>query len=230
MMQATDFGDWHDLAQLRRLDRPPVRRILGEGEVGPGAVVVREVAGQDVSQVALAQDEDMVETLSPDRADQAFGEGILPWASGGREDFLDPHALHALAEGVSVDRVAIAEEIGRGGVVREGVHDLLGGPRSGGMLGDVEVQDPTPMVGEDDQDEEHPQASGGNGEEVDRDQIPDMVGEERAPGLRRRCRGASGSGGRPCARLRRSRASGAPHGFGVHPIADWRRPSCGRGR
>ena len=40
------------------------------------------------------------------------------------------------------------------------------------------------MVGEDDQDEEHTQASGGNGEEVDRDQVPDMVREERAPGLR----------------------------------------------
>ena len=49
------------------------------------------------------------------------------------------------------------------------VHDLLSGPSRGGMLGDVEVQDPTPMVSEDDQDEEHPQLSGGNGEEVDRD-------------------------------------------------------------
>ena len=49
------------------------------------------------------------------------------------------------------------------------VHDLLSGPSRGGMLGDVEVQDPTPMVSEDDQVEEHPQLSGGNGEEVDRD-------------------------------------------------------------
>ena len=104
MVQATDFADWHNLAQLRRLDRPPVRRILGEGEVGAGAVVIREVASQDVAQVALAQDEDVVETLAPDRADQAFREGILPRASGGREDLLDPHALHALAEGVPVDR------------------------------------------------------------------------------------------------------------------------------
>ena len=89
MVQAPDFANWHHVSQLRRLDRPPIRRILGEGEVGPGAVVVLEVSGEDVSQVALAQDEDMAETLSPDRADQAFGEGILPRASGSREDFLD---------------------------------------------------------------------------------------------------------------------------------------------
>jgi hypothetical protein len=34
--------------------------------------------------------------------------------------------------------------------MREGVHDLLSGPGGDGMFGDVEVQDPTPMVSEDD--------------------------------------------------------------------------------
>jgi hypothetical protein len=57
----------------------------------------------------------------------------------------------------------------------ESVHNLLGGPRSGRMRGDVEVQDAAVMVSEDNQDKEHPQLSGGDGEEVDRDQIPDMV-------------------------------------------------------
>ena len=74
--------------------------------------------------MALAQDEDVVETLTADRADEAFREGILPRASSSREDLLDPHALHELAEAVPVDRVAIAEEISGGGVVWEGVDDL----------------------------------------------------------------------------------------------------------
>jgi hypothetical protein len=46
MVQATDFADWRNVSQLRRRDRHPVRRILGEGELGPGAVVVREVCVQ----------------------------------------------------------------------------------------------------------------------------------------------------------------------------------------
>ena len=29
-MEATDFADWHDLADLRPFDRPAVRRILVE--------------------------------------------------------------------------------------------------------------------------------------------------------------------------------------------------------
>jgi hypothetical protein len=67
------------------------------------------------------------------------------------------------------------EEIGWCGVVREGVHDLLGGPVGGGMLGDVEVQDATAMVGKHDEDEEDTQAEGGNGEEIDGDQVPDVI-------------------------------------------------------
>jgi hypothetical protein len=72
MVQATDFTDGHDFAEFRWLDRPAVRCILGESEVGPGVMVVPEIRSQDVSQVALAQDDDVVETVAPNGADQAF--------------------------------------------------------------------------------------------------------------------------------------------------------------
>jgi hypothetical protein len=42
------------------------------------------------------------------------------------------------------------------------------------------------MVGEHDEDEEHAQVRGGYCEEVDGDKVRDMVGQERAPGLRGR--------------------------------------------
>jgi hypothetical protein len=106
--------------------------------------------------MALAQDEDMVETLAPDRADKPFHEGILPRTLGDREDFMGPHASHSLPDGLAVNLIAIAEEIGRCRVFGEGLYDLLGGPGSGGMLSHVEVEDATAVVGEDDQDEEEP--------------------------------------------------------------------------
>ena len=46
MMQAADFGNRHDPAPVRPLDRPLVWRICLEREVSPGAVIVREVACQ----------------------------------------------------------------------------------------------------------------------------------------------------------------------------------------
>ena len=54
------------------------------------------------------------------------------------------------------------------------------------MLGDIEVEDAPPVVGEHDEDEQDAQARGGNREEIDGDEVPDVIGQERAPRLRRR--------------------------------------------
>src|SRR2546426_9841013 len=69
---------------------------------------------------------------------------------------------------------------------REGVHDLLGGPVGGGVLGHVEVDNAPAMVSEYDENEEHAQPRGGHREEIEGDQALDMVGKERPPGLERR--------------------------------------------
>jgi hypothetical protein len=169
MMEATDFGKRHDPARLRPFDGPHVWRILVEREMGPGAVIVRNVRSQDATQVWLAQHENMVQTLAPDRADEPFREGVLPRTGRCSQDFPDAHALHAVPERVTVDVIAIAKEVGWPGVIREGVHDLLGRPLRGGMLGDVEVNDAPAMVSEHDEDEEHPQARGGDREEIEGD-------------------------------------------------------------
>ena len=184
-MQATDFGKGDDRAEGRRLDRPPVGCILVEREVSAGPVIVREVGGEYAAQVPLAENDDMVQTLAPDRTDESLREGVLPRAARGDENFTDSHPLHSFPEGVTVDRIAVAEEVDRSGLVWEGVHDLLGGPVAGGMLRDVEVDDAPAMVSEHDENEEDTKASGRHGEEVDRDQVPDMVSEERPPDLRR---------------------------------------------
>ena len=167
MMQATDFGNRDDRAQLGRFDWPAVGGILVEREVSARAMVVREVRNQDASQMPLAKDDDVIEAVAPDGADEPLRERILPRRLRRRENFADAQALHAPPEPLAVDLVAIAEEVGRRGVVREGVHDLLGRPSGSGMLGDVEVENAPAVVGEHDEDEEHPQAGAGDGEEVD---------------------------------------------------------------
>ena len=87
--------------------------------------------------MSFAENENVIQTLAPDRTDEALGERILPGAVRRREDFGDPHALHSVPKLLAVDLVTVAQEIGRRGVVRESVHDLLGGPVGGGVLGHV---------------------------------------------------------------------------------------------
>ena len=77
MVQAADFCNLHDLARCGELDGPRVGASLSS-EVR--ARLIREVASQDSAQVSFAQDEKVVETLSPDRTDQALRERILPGA------------------------------------------------------------------------------------------------------------------------------------------------------
>src|SRR5882724_8739003 len=83
VMQATDFGNFHDPARLGELDGPDVRRILVEREMRASPVIVREVRGQDASQMPLAENDSMVEALASHRADEPLREGILPRAVGG---------------------------------------------------------------------------------------------------------------------------------------------------
>src|SRR6266568_5436310 len=106
MMQATDFGNLDNRAELRWLDWPSVGCIFVEREVSSHPVIVREVASQGAAQVPFAEDEDVIQTLAPDGADEPLREGILPRAVRRREDFTGAHALHAsLPEHVTVDRV-----------------------------------------------------------------------------------------------------------------------------
>src|SRR5881397_166308 len=80
MVEATDFANRDDLAEFRPLNWAAVGRILVEREVSTRPVVVREVASQGAAQVPFAKDEDVIQTLAPDGADEPLREGILPGA------------------------------------------------------------------------------------------------------------------------------------------------------
>src|SRR5882762_1412047 len=90
MMQATDFWNRDDHAQARWLDWPSVGWVLVEREMSAMMMIVREVAGQGAAQVSFAQDEDMIETLAADRANEPLRVGVLPRAGGRRQHFTNP--------------------------------------------------------------------------------------------------------------------------------------------
>jgi hypothetical protein len=79
-MQATDFGNLDDHAELWGLDWPSVGCIIVERKVSSRLVIVRDVAGQDTAQMRFTKDKHMIQTLAPDRADEHAG----PRASHGR--------------------------------------------------------------------------------------------------------------------------------------------------
>jgi hypothetical protein len=69
----------------------------------------------------------------------------------------------------------------RCGIPRKRLHDLLGGPLRRGRVGHVEANDPSPIVGQDHEDEQDPERHRGDREEVNGDQVMNMVFKESPP-------------------------------------------------
>jgi hypothetical protein len=66
-------------------------------------VRVSKVARQGATEVPFTKDEDVIQTLAPDRADEPLREGVLPRAVRRRQNFADFHAFQAFPEHVVVD-------------------------------------------------------------------------------------------------------------------------------
>jgi hypothetical protein len=74
VVQTADFGSAHDAAG--RLDGAFHWSILAEREVRARPLVVRDVGPKDSTKMPLIEDDDVVQTLAADRADDAFDVGI----------------------------------------------------------------------------------------------------------------------------------------------------------
>ena len=84
VVQAADLWQLDYVADLGRHDRAGGGRVLVEGEMRAGAMVVVEVGREKSPKVALTEDDDVVEALAPYRADQALDEGVLPGRAAAR--------------------------------------------------------------------------------------------------------------------------------------------------
>jgi len=73
VVETADFRKLHDRPGGRTRDRPEVEGVFVEREVGTGPMGAPEVGGQHASQMACAENDDMVEALAPHRADELLG-------------------------------------------------------------------------------------------------------------------------------------------------------------
>jgi hypothetical protein len=84
-------------------------------------------------------------------------------------------------EHLTVDRVAIPEQVGRSRVLRERLDDLLGRPDGRSMIGDVEMEEFAPVMPKGDEDEEEMEGEGGDDEEVDGGHVAEVSRQKSAP-------------------------------------------------
>src|SRR5436190_21565425 len=100
-------------------------------------MIIGDIRGQQTSQMPLAQDDHVIETLAPDGSDQSLCIRILPGAGWTTDNLADTHAGDPVPEHVAVNGVTIPQQPSRCRVVRERFNHLLRRPRSRWMFGDV---------------------------------------------------------------------------------------------
>src|SRR4051812_6777317 len=178
---------------------------------------MRDVCGEDVLEVAAAEDQQPVEAVAAGGAGEALGIGVgLRRPNRGADD-ADALAADDLVEGGAVLAVAVAEEIAR---AREEVGDgevacLLRDPGSSRVGGAAGEKDAAALEFDEEQHVRAAQAERLNGEEVTGDDacgllpqkcLPARPGPSGAPvpALLRR------AGGAPCSATRTSSFSSSP--------------------
>ena len=89
-------------------------------------MVVRKVGLGDPVQMALAENDDLVQAFATKRAAEALRVRILPGRARGGQRLLDAHVPDPMAEVVAVDATAVADRVLGRGVLGEGFKVAVG--------------------------------------------------------------------------------------------------------
>ena len=116
--------------------------------------------------MGFAQDDHVVQKFPPTTSHPTLRHAVLPGTAISRSDQLTAkvfqHRRHFSAE---LD-VAVEDQILGCTIFREGLSQLLHDPGTGGMFGDVEVQDFATAVSDYEKAVQYPEGRGGHGEKV----------------------------------------------------------------
>ncbi len=78
-------------------------------------VVIGEIITEKPFEMAFVEDDDVIQTLPENAADDALGIGILPRAPRRGRAFLHPQTAHAFSKLASIDSITIAQQVLRRG-------------------------------------------------------------------------------------------------------------------
>src|SRR3977135_981793 len=88
--------------------------------------------------MCLARDNDVVQTLAPDRSDQPFGNAILPGRGRCNWFVPDAHGSQSACDDGAIDPIAITDHVTRSTVPRKSLGDLSWHPRTRRIGWDVD--------------------------------------------------------------------------------------------
>src|ERR1700733_12878138 len=131
----------------------------------------------------LAQDNDLVHTLTPDRSDQPFGKAILPrrgWCNG---LVPDAHGAQSARDDAAIDPVAISDQVARGLIPRKCLRYLTCNPFDRRICCDVDPDKVSAVEPDNDEGIEQVETDRWNNEQVHGGDVRRVVTQEGSPSL-----------------------------------------------
>src|SRR6266581_8492835 len=146
-------------------------------------IVVACVRLQNLTQMHLAQDNDVVQTLTPDRSDQPFGKAILPRRGWCGRLVPDAHGAQSARDDAAIDPIPIADEVARSLIPGKCLRYLTYNPFGRGICCDVDPDEVSAVEPDDDEGIEQVETNSWNNEQVHGGNVRRVVTQEGSPSL-----------------------------------------------
>src|ERR1035438_5952687 len=159
------------------------RRSLRQPEMRSILVVVTNVFVHQTFQVAFIDNDHMVEQVSAGAADPTLGDTVLPWTSEAGSLGLNVEALHCFDYFATEVCTTIKDQVSRGRVEGKCLAQLLNDPRAGWIFGRLAVENPPPVMRNDEEAVQHAEGKCWHSEEVHRNDRLPMIPEKSRPSL-----------------------------------------------
>src|ERR1700694_4532525 len=157
-------------------------------------IVIARVRLQNLAQMHLAQDNDVVHTLTPDRSDQPFGKAVLPGRGWRGWLVPDAHGAQSACDDAAIDPIPIADEVMRRFIPRTCLRYLTRNPVRRRICCDVDPDQVSAVQPDDDEGIEQVETDSWNNEQVHGGNVWRVVMQEGSlkPQLRLEWRGQDG--------------------------------------
>jgi hypothetical protein len=118
-------------------------------------VIIPEILLEKAPKVSVIYNNHVVQALTSDATDQALRVAILPRAFWCDRYFLDTYSFNTQSELLTVDSIAISNHVLWRAVIRKCFDNLLRSPYGSWVLRNVEMEDTSTIMREDDKDIQH---------------------------------------------------------------------------
>src|SRR6201998_1966605 len=151
-----------------------------------GPIVIFHVTEQQVTEVALAEYNNVVKAFPSDRTDQPFSISILPRGARRRGSIADAYRSESADKNLTISAVPVTNEIAGSLFPAACFRDLICDPFCSGMRCDAKPQNMSPAVPHDQQSIEQAKRDCRHDEHIHRTDPISVIAEECPPALRRR--------------------------------------------